>query len=238
MQEAVLDEPVWVSLTGAHAHFAEVHGGAARYRTDVCPFAAVSPERDNSVWEDLAVLAGPGALVALVGRTPPPSAGWETAGVVEGVQMVDVFLEADDHPDVQPLTHGDVTEMLDLVKHTRPGPFLPATIELGTYLGIRRDGAIVAMAGQRLHPDGWTEISAVCTDARYRGQGLASLLVRAIAADIRDRGETPFLHAAASNAGAIRLYECLGFVIRRPVTFTVLRVPERGLESRATRAMP
>jgi ribosomal protein S18 acetylase RimI-like enzyme len=224
--DTVLDDPVWASLTGAHAQFAEACGGAVRYRTDVCPFAAVSPEGDESVWNDLAMLTGPGATAAIVGRTPPSSTGWETTAIIEGIQMVDVSLEAEDHPDVDRLTHGDVTEMLELVRRTNPGPFLPATIELGTYLGIRRHGALVAMAGQRLHPDGWTEISAVCTDAQYRNRGIGGILVRATAADIRRRGDTPFLHAAATNTRAIQLYEHLGFVIRRTLTFTVVRAPE------------
>src|SRR5439155_1201075 len=80
--------------------------------------------------------------------------------------------------------------------------------------------ALVAMAGERMHPPGWTEVSAVCTDPAFRGQGLAGRLIQAVAYGIRERGETPFLHAAAGNTGAIRLYESLGFVIRsRPEFF-------------------
>ena len=94
------------------------------------------------------------------------------------------------------------------------------------YLGIRREGALVAMAGRRLRPPGWTEISAVCTDEAFRGRGLATRLVLAVAAGIRARGETPFMHAAASNTGAIRLYESLGFRLRRTATFLAVRVPE------------
>jgi predicted GNAT family acetyltransferase len=81
------------------------------------------------------------------------------------------------------------------------------------------------MAGERLHPPGWTEISAVCTDPEYRGQGLAAGLVRALVAGIRARGEQALLHAAASNTGAIRLYESMGFRPRVSPVFTVLRVP-------------
>lgn len=97
---------------------------------------------------------------------------------------------------------------------------------MGVYLGIRRDGRLVAMAGERLHPPGWTEISAVCTDPAFRRRGLATRLVRAVAAGIRARGETPFLHAAADNTEAIRLYESLGFRLRREVMFGTVRVPE------------
>ncbi|PPK60595.1 FR47-like protein [Actinokineospora auranticolor] len=101
----------------------------------------------------------------------------------------------------------------------------PRTIELGTYLGIRRAGVLVAMAGERLRPPGWTEISAVCTDPAARGQGLATRLVLAVAAGIRARGETPFLHTGARNTNAIRLYEALGFRLRREMPFLLLTVP-------------
>ncbi|GAA2069622.1 hypothetical protein GCM10009801_19580 [Streptomyces albiaxialis] len=111
----------------------------------------------------------------------------------------------------------DVPEMLDLAARTRPGPFWPRTRELGTYLGVRERGALVAMAGERLRPPGWTEISAVCTAPEARGRGHAARLVRALVAGIVRRGERPFLHAADANTGALALYERLGFTTRRPV---------------------
>jgi ribosomal protein S18 acetylase RimI-like enzyme len=225
VDKGALDHPAWASLTGPHAHFAETRGRAVRYPIDVSPFGAISPDADQSVWGDLSALVGPGAIVPLMTCDIPLPEDWEIVGVVDCVQMVDVDLEAEDHPGVVRLRAGDVDDMLELVKRTEPGPFLPRTVELGTYLGIRRGGALVAMAGQRLHPPGWTEISAVCTDPAYRSHGLATLLTRAVAADIRARGETPFLHAAESNTNAIRLYEALGFVIRRRVSIQILRAP-------------
>jgi predicted GNAT family acetyltransferase len=42
---------------------------------------------------------------------------------------------------------------------------------------------------------------------------------------IRERGETPFLHAAAGNAPAIRLYESIGFTLRRRTTILQVRSP-------------
>jgi predicted GNAT family acetyltransferase len=51
-------------------------------------------------------------------------------------------------------------------------------------------------------------------------------LVRAVAHGIRQRGETPFLHAAAENVSAIRLYEALGFRLRRSTMFLGARVPD------------
>ncbi|GLY30071.1 GNAT family N-acetyltransferase [Kineosporia sp. NBRC 101731] len=227
-----LDNPAWASLTGPHTHFAESVGRARRYPRDVSPFVAVpnvSTVPDPEIWRDLAELAGPGQIVALSGSpalagTLP--AGWEIAMQGEGVQLVatDDLVTAPDEEAVR-LGEADVAEMLDLVARTRPGPFEPRTYQLGTYLGIRRGGALVAMAGERLHPPGWREISAVCTDPAYRGQGLGTRLVKAVAHGIRERGETPLMHAAASNENAIRLYLSLGFARRRRTGFFGFRTP-------------
>ena len=137
------------------------------------------------------------------------------AGAIVADRASRRFLRAEPNPESARLTAADVPEILDLIARTRPGPFRPRTIELGSYPGIRQDRALVAMAGERMRPPGWTEISAVCTDPAYRGRGPATSLVRAVAAGIRARGETPFLHTAASNAPAIRLYESIGFRLRR-----------------------
>jgi predicted GNAT family acetyltransferase len=219
-----LDNPAWASLTGPHARFAERKGRVRRYPVDVAPFLAVPPDLDDMVWADIAALAGPGEVVAVAGGSVTPE-DWEVVERVPGVQLVDDGVAAAEDTEAVRLTTADVPEMLALVERTRPGPFRNRTIELGTYLGIRRGGALVAMAGERLHPPGWTEISAVCTDPAYRGQGLATRLVLAVAAGIRARGETPFLHAAASNVNAIRLYESLGFRLRHRPAFTAVRVP-------------
>lgn len=220
-----LDNPARSSLTGPHARFAERRGRILRYPADVTPWLALPDVPDARDWADVAALAGPGGSVALAAFQEPPPQDWEIAFRVEGVQLVDASVDAAPDPEAVPLGTRDVPEMLDLVARTRPGPFLPRTVELGTYLGIRRGGALVAMAGERLHPPGWTEISGVCTDESVRGQGLASRLVLAVAHGIRERGETPFLHASASNTGAVRLYESLGFRLRRRTEFLSALVP-------------
>lgn len=220
-----LDNPVWGALTGPHADRAESYGQAVRYPVDVSPFAALPTGAGAAGWADLAALAGPGALVLLTGTGTRPPPGWEVTMRLGGVQMVGARLEAGPDPEAQPLGRADVPEMLDLVARTRPGPFLPATISLGGYLGIRRAGALVAMAGQRLRPAGWTEISAVCTDEAYRGQGLGARLVRAVAAGIQARDDIPFLHTASTNTTAIRLYRSIGFEARRETEFVLARVP-------------
>ncbi|MFJ8750147.1 GNAT family N-acetyltransferase [Streptomyces sp. NPDC102441] len=220
-----LDNPARASLTGPHAHFAERYGRILRYHPDVTPWLALPDVPDPQDWADVAALAGPGASVTLTAFREPPPADWEIVFQAEGVQLVDESVDAAPDPEAVLLGPADVPDMLALVERTRPGPFLPRTVELGTYLGIRRAGVLVAMAGERLHPPGWTEISAVCTDSSVRGQGLATRLVRAVAHGVRERGETPFLHAAASNTSAIRLYESLGFTLRRTTAFLSALVP-------------
>ncbi|MEU7866578.1 GNAT family N-acetyltransferase [Dactylosporangium sp. NPDC049140] len=220
-----LDNPAWHALHGPHARFAEAVGDAVRYQPDVAPFLTVHPDAGPEVWPDVAALAGPGATIAVTGDGPAPPATWEVVEEAGGVQMLDVAVEARPEPEAVVLSAADVPEILDLVARTRPGPFKERTIELGTYLGIRHEGRLVALAGERLHLDGWTEISAVCTDPAYRGQGLATRLVRAVAHGIRARGERPLLHAAAANTNAIRLYESIGFELRRHTAFRVVRVP-------------
>lgn len=225
LADEILDNPAWAALAGPHRRFAEVGGRALRYHPDVAPFATLIGEADQGAWADVAALVGPGGVATLIGHLPPPPDHWEVVGELCGVQMVDVAVEAATDPEAVVLTAADVPEMLELVERTQPGPFRARTVELGTYLGIRRDGVLVAMAGERLRPPGWTEISAVCTVPAVRGQGLATRLMRAVAAGVRARGERPFLHAAATNTDAIRLYESIGFRLRRHISFRMVRVP-------------
>jgi GNAT superfamily N-acetyltransferase len=219
-----LDNPVLSSLSGAHARFAERRGNALRYQVDVAPFLALPDQPDESDWADAAAMGGPGGLLVLLGvrLTPPP--GWDVAEAGDAVQMTGERLATAADPEAVPLGLADVPEMLDLTARAKPGPFLPRTFELGTYLGIRRHGRLVAMAGERLRPAGWTELSAICTDVAWRGQGLATRLIRAVGAVIAARGEVPLLHAVAANP-AVRLYEELGFTHRKVTMFTAARAP-------------
>jgi ribosomal protein S18 acetylase RimI-like enzyme len=219
-----LDNPVCASLAGPHDRFAERRGRVLRYQADMCPFFAMPEEPDVADWADAAALAGPGGLLRLSGVQIQPPAGWQIEFRAEGVQLTGESVPGTPDPEAVPLGPSDLPEMLALADRTRPGPFLRRTVEMGAYLGIRRDGVLVAMAGERVHPPGWTEISAVCTDERWRGLGLASRLVQAVAAGIQARDEVPFLHVLATNVNAIRLYQELGFRFRRSTEFWAARV--------------
>src|SRR5712664_4213450 len=121
------------------------------------------------------------------------------------------------------LSFSHVDEMLALVELTKPGPFLKRTPQLGSYLGIREAGQLVAMAGERLKPYGYTEISAVCTHPDYRGRGYASSLVSILIQRIVKRDEIPFLYVRTDNVDAIRVYEKLGFKTRRNINNAVVK---------------
>ncbi|GAA3011641.1 GNAT family N-acetyltransferase [Microbacterium aurantiacum] len=171
----LLENPSWHALTGPHASFAIGGDLVRRYPAEVAPFVAVRSWDDPRVWEALAELVGPDAEVGLSGTDDPPPPGWEVLGQGAGVQMVETeALATRPFEEAVELGADDVPEMLALVERNQPGPFRPRTHELGRYIGIRREGKLIAMAGERLHPEGWTEISAVATDPEYRGQGLAS----------------------------------------------------------------
>ncbi|MBT0768709.1 GNAT family N-acetyltransferase [Kineosporia sp. J2-2] len=221
----VLDHLSWHSLNGPHAHLAEVHGRARRYHPDFAAYSALHPDRDARAWRDLATLAGPGVEVVLAGApfTPPP--GWVVSRVGNAVQLV--ADASPGRPDSEAVLLGPdhAPEIAALIERTRPGPWRPRTVELGRYLGIRRHGQLVAMAGERVRVPGWTEISAVCTDPAFRGQGLAARLVSAVVHSIRARGDEVLLHTGVDNAPARRLYERLGFRVRRETVFLRLVTP-------------
>jgi ribosomal protein S18 acetylase RimI-like enzyme len=230
-EEAQFDNPAYASLCGAHARLAEVRGRARRYPADVAPFLALPSPPAAQDWRDAADLVAPGTYVAgRYGGAELPD-GWSAVQAFDLVQMIEERVTGADCAEAIPLGGTDVPEMLELVAQTEPGPFLTRTIELGDYLGIRRDGELVAMAGERFHLEGWTEISAVCTRPDQRGQGLATQLMGALIASIKRRSERAFLHAMSTNTGAIRLYEELGFRVRQTATLTVVtREPLRDAQ--------
>ena len=225
MVQSALDNAVWHSLTGEHSTFAEVGGRAARYHPDVSVFAAVD-EFDDGSWRDLASLIGPGGSAVLFrDDVPDPPSGWARFGGGVGHQMVLGDLAPVTIPAARVLGPDDAGEMLALVELTQPGPFRVRTVELGGYFGVFDGGELVAMAGERLRFHGFCEISAVCTRPEWRGRGLAAGLTALVAQGIQARGEQPFLHHAADNDPARRVYEALGFEFRREISVAVLGAP-------------
>jgi predicted GNAT family acetyltransferase len=217
-----LDRAVWSALDGRHAALALGDTQARRYQPDISPFAAVADASAESAaaLSEFVMLHGPAAFLQPGEPQPPP--GTVVLKSSLGVQMVaEDVSPPEDVCSVERLGPADWPEMLALATLTEPGPFLGRTPMMGEFHGIREDGRLIAMAGERLKPVGYTEVSAVCTHPDARGRGFASLLSRFVADRIRARGETPFLHAYASNHRAIGLYEALGFRHRTHVTLTI-----------------
>jgi ribosomal protein S18 acetylase RimI-like enzyme len=235
-----LDNPVWHALTGPHAHLAERHGDAVRYEVDVAPFAALPDEADDASWAALRELIGPGGYAVLFRDRVDPPEGWEAGVRFPTLQMVappSLGAVGDERVGaIDDLSSRDVVDMLALVGRTQPGPFLERTIDLGRYVGVRHQGRLVAMAGERFRLAGHTEISAVCTDGDQRGRGLARTLVRHVAGAIRERADGPFLHVLISNVDAIRVYETLGFTVRREMDVAVVHPLEVEPEGERHRA--
>jgi ribosomal protein S18 acetylase RimI-like enzyme len=221
----VLDNAVWHSLAGAHEQFGEREGLAARYDPEVSVFGGIA-DGGGDAWLDLQKLVGPsGVAVLFRAEIPPLPKAWTRLDGGRGHQMVLRELAPVDVPDHRALGVDDVGEMLALVELTRPGPFAVRTVELGGYVGVFDGSRLVAMAGQRLAPPGFREVSAVCTHPDFRGRGLAAGLTALVAQRIFDRGERPFLHHAADNDAARRVYEAIGFEFRRQIVFEALGAP-------------
>lgn len=226
-ERTVLADPVNAALSGPHARFRLSAGRIQRYHPDVSVFYGHPRALTDEDYADVARLTGPDGTALLRDRATPLPAGWSVVETIGLVQYDGASVETAPAPEAVRLTVADVPEMAALVERTKPGPFLPRTIELGTYLGIRDgDGALIAMAGERMHPQGWTEISAVCTAPEARGRGLASWLIRAVAHGIRERGDVPFLHTSDDNP-AQKLYDAMGFHHTSTVPLEVVRVPSR-----------
>jgi ribosomal protein S18 acetylase RimI-like enzyme len=220
LERSVLDNPSWFALTTRQAGLALGTGLARRYDPAIAPFAAVSHAAPDA-YRELTSLLAPGESVLLQTTLDDPSI--EGVRLFEALQMVDTASPKtiDDHGVIR-LSADDASDMLALAKKTNPGPFALRTIETGHYIGVREDGRLIAMAGERMCMDGYVEISAVCVDDAHRGKGLAGRLMNILRYEISRRGDTPFLHVRDDNASAIALYRRLGFESRK--TFALYRI--------------
>jgi ribosomal protein S18 acetylase RimI-like enzyme len=219
-----LDHPIWFSLITRQIELAEGGARARRYPPAIAPFADivdVSPQSFAALGalmsqSDLAVLFTPDPVTPpaefkiLLAETGEQMIGTPAESSIRGVEIV--TLGAD-----------DAAAMVELTELTKPGPFTLRTHELGTFLGIRIAGQLVAMAGERMKPANYTEMTAVCVHPDHRGRGYAQVLLAAVSRQIAARGEIPFLHVFSSNHSAIALYRRQGMEIRRRLYVTVLQ---------------
>jgi ribosomal protein S18 acetylase RimI-like enzyme len=221
----VLQNPVYNALLTGDKHLSFGNEQVKFFDEEVSPFAGFA-ENYVKGFSDLYDLLLPGRriLYAIPSFIKQPS-GWQLQHEIEGLQFV--YKRGNemktDFTNLIPLTETHVEEMIQLVRLTKPGPFGTKTISFGSYFGIFENGKLVAMTGQRLHVENYTEISAVCTHPHHLGKGYASVLLRHQLQVILQNGEQAFLHVRSDNERAIALYERLGFVVSRPMIFYFMK---------------
>ena len=219
-----LDRPVWHTLRSGWAALAQGDDRAMRLDPAYGPFAATGDDGPDSLMA-LAALATGDSEMWLVGQDVAVApAGMTIARTATLAQMVATTVSPAPALPFEWIVLGeaDAEEMRALALLTRPGPFHPLTHRLGRFIGVREQGQLVAMAGERMHLPGFTEVSGVCTHPDFRGRGLAGALMRIVMQAMLDRGDTPFLHAYAAHERTIALYETLGFEVRAELPMAVL----------------
>jgi predicted GNAT family acetyltransferase len=219
-----LDRPIWSALTTRQQDLAEGGALARRYPTAITPFADMADMSAESFAALGKLVSGPEVAVLFTPDAVTAPEEFKVLLAETGEQMIGTPAESP-IPGVEIVTLGadDVPGMLALTELTKPGPFSARTHELGTYLGIRIDGQLIAMTGERMKPGNYTEMTAVCVHPSHRGRGYAQALLGAVAGQISARGEIPFLHVFTDNTSAIALYRRQGMKIRRRLHVTVLQ---------------
>jgi predicted GNAT family acetyltransferase len=221
LPEDLFANPAWHSLKTKHRHLAASAGDACRYFADVAPFVAVASPSSLAL-EQLHSLLTPGEFAWLVGNSYPPVPELSFDKTLECLQMVlpEEVTPPDPTIEIVNLSDENAAEMVALTDLAFPGFFRKRTCEMGSYYGVRSDGELIAMGGERLMLEGYSEISGVCTHPAHRGKGLAAGLIWRLVEDHRRDGIVSWLHVASSNHHAIDLYRRLGFEVARKVTLT------------------
>ena len=226
MTDHPLDNPLWNALSGYLAQHSRAFDGVRLLDPDFGTVAAVQRVTPANVSALASALPYGSQIVAIAPEPISPTADLEVVQVKPLLQMVAEHLIAfESSVDVAELSATDFSSMLALVEITRPGPLGRRAMELGVFRGIYDGEKLVALAGERLHLNGYTELATVCTHPDYRGRNYGKAVVSAVAQGVIARGQTPFLGVNADNTPAIRLYERLGFTHRRMLYLNTVRRP-------------
>jgi GNAT superfamily N-acetyltransferase len=218
-----LDNPFWTALASRHADLAQRHGDVARYPADVAPFLGLA-HADVDMAGAVDALVPPGDSVYLLGVAPARvPQGWHLEAFAPLAQMIrEAPVDVPGGAGFRQLDHLDRDDVLALTALVYPHYFRPRTMALGRYFAIHTDGALAAMAGERLATDDFQEVSAICTHPDHLGRGHAHRLTALLTNDILAQGRTPYLHVSHANVRAKALYERIGYRLRRDIGFWAL----------------
>lgn len=218
VNENVLDNPVWFSLTETHHKHCIDYGNVKFYHSDYAPFGAFINNQDTTdAIEKHAKLIKD---FFIVGNKPKMPAAFNPPIRYVGLQMM--LYNKIDYPITEHIVELNEThyqDLLNLVKLAYPEYFKAKTNTLGRYFGIYKNEKLVAITGERMQTNHFTEISAVITHPDHVGNGYAKQLITHTSNKIFEQNKVPFLHVDVTNLGPINLYKKLEFVTRRKLEF-------------------
>jgi GNAT superfamily N-acetyltransferase len=231
MNSDPLLDPVRNALNSAHAHFAIGRPPARRYPAEVSPFAVID-DTSAPTLARLEALLVPGEQVYIFNQPPAQMNGLSVGPPLHTFQMLgpDYFEDEGRKDEIHPIlmTPENAAEMFELISLAFPGFYQPRTYEMGTYYGIRVDGKLVAMAGERLCMTGYREISGVCTHPSHTGKGYARTLMTCLMRDHAAAGVTSFLHVGKANKRATTIYERMGFRMLRSIALWPISLAQKA----------
>ena len=210
-----LDNPAWYALNEMHSHFSSGTHNFKRYNPEIVLFAGFDIDNEDA-FKQLDEVVGINESVFLFDKFPSLPANYSIDAFVECLQMVcPVPLPVEISEDIVLLNEENTTEMFSLVSTVFPGYYLLHTNRMGNYFGIFKENKLVAMAGERLCMNGFTEVSAVVTNPAYTGRRYAQQLMTHIHKTHVAENVISFLHTGSNNERAIKIYELLGYEKRR-----------------------
>jgi ribosomal protein S18 acetylase RimI-like enzyme len=223
MAASDLDNPFWSSLDSLHRSLALRVDEVARYPAQYAPFLGVA-DAEVDASEAMDALLAPNESVLLLGVMPRLSKAWQREEFAPLAQMVaEQPLQLIDGPEIIALDHTHADDVLALIALVYPHYFRPRTMQLGRYFGIYLQGRLAAMIGERLGTLQTREMSAICTHPDFNGRGLARRLTAWLTNDTLARSQLPFLHVSQANTRAVKMYQRLGYRLRREITFAAVR---------------
>jgi ribosomal protein S18 acetylase RimI-like enzyme len=223
----ILDNMIWNAITTGNNDIAIINGDVGCYLPDIAPFAGMKDFNDVNLKKLYEFIpANRSVAISSLKKMNHDKSRWKLLQPMDITQMVyehsvNTF-STRNSPLIVPLSEEHIPQMMELTALTKPGPFLQQTIRFKNYFGIFLEGRLAAMAGQRMHPRPYMEVSAVCTHPDFRGLGYAKTLMLHVMKIILDNSFTPFLHVLSNNINAVELYKTIGFRTRKQIFVDVI----------------